>query len=72
MAAEGSLKGIRACPTPRSSPVTSSADPASCVLDASLTQAHGDMVKVFGWYDNEWGHRNRLLGLTEYVVTRFA
>ncbi|MER6918162.1 hypothetical protein ABT314_03770 [Streptomyces spiralis] len=52
--------------------MTSSADPASCVLDASLTQAHGDMVKVFGWYDNEWGHRNRLLGLTEYVVTRFA
>ncbi len=30
------------------------------------------MVKVFGWYDNEWGCRNRLLGLTEYVVTRLA
>ena len=28
-------------------------DTASCVLDAPLTQAHGDLVKVFGWYDNE-------------------
>jgi glyceraldehyde 3-phosphate dehydrogenase len=28
-------------------------DPASCVFDAGLTQAHGNLVKVFGWYDNE-------------------
>ena len=43
-------------------------DPASCVFDASLTQADGTMVKVFGWYDNEWGYTNRLVDLTE----RFA
>lgn len=45
-------------------------DPASGVLDAPLTQAHGDLVKVFGWYDDEWGYTNRLLGLTSYGATR--
>lgn len=45
-------------------------DPASCVFDPALTQAHGDLVKVFGWYDNEWGYTNRLLDLTVYVAER--
>ncbi|KOT51364.1 MULTISPECIES: type I glyceraldehyde-3-phosphate dehydrogenase [Streptomyces] len=45
-------------------------DPASCVVDAGLTQAHGDLAKVFGWYDNEWGYSNRLLDLTEHVGAR--
>ncbi len=40
---------------------------ASCVFDASLTMAHGRMVKVFGWYDNEWGYANRLAELTAKV-----
>jgi glyceraldehyde 3-phosphate dehydrogenase len=39
-------------------------DPASCVFDAGLTQASGTLVKVFGWYDNEWGYTNRLIDLT--------
>jgi|SRR6266536_682543 glyceraldehyde 3-phosphate dehydrogenase len=43
-------------------------DPASCVFDASLTQATGQLVKVFGWYDNEWGYTNRLVDLS----VRFA
>jgi len=43
-------------------------DPASCVFDSRLTQAQGRMVKVFGWYDNEWGYTNRLVDLT----TQFA
>ncbi len=36
-------------------------DPASCVFDAPLTQVDGDLVKVFGWYDNEWGYASRLV-----------
>ena len=28
---------------------------ASCIFDATLTQASGDLAKVFGWYDTEWG-----------------
>jgi glyceraldehyde 3-phosphate dehydrogenase len=42
-------------------------DPASCVLDAALTQADGDLVKVFGWYDNEWGYTSRLADLAQFV-----
>jgi glyceraldehyde 3-phosphate dehydrogenase len=45
-------------------------DPASCVFDAGLTQANGYLVKVFGWYDNEWGYTNRLLDLTEMFARR--
>jgi glyceraldehyde 3-phosphate dehydrogenase len=39
-------------------------DPASCVFDASLTQAHRTLVKVLGWYDNEWGYTSRLVDLS--------
>jgi glyceraldehyde 3-phosphate dehydrogenase len=45
-------------------------DPHSCVLDASLTQANGNLAKVFGWYDNEWGYTNRLADLTLLVARR--
>jgi glyceraldehyde 3-phosphate dehydrogenase len=42
-------------------------DPHSCVFDAGLTMALGNLVKVVGWYDNEWGYSNRLVELTELV-----
>ena len=42
-------------------------DSASCVFDSSLTQASGRLVKVFGWYDNEWGYTARLVDLTRLV-----
>ena len=41
---------------------------ASCVFDSSLTQAAGRFVKVFGWYDNEWGYTARLVDLTRLVA----
>ena len=41
--------------------------PASCVFDAGLTMAMGDLVKVNGWYDNEWGYSNRLVEIAMIV-----
>jgi glyceraldehyde 3-phosphate dehydrogenase len=37
--------------------------PYSCIFDSELTMANGTMVKVFGWYDNEWGYSCRLVDL---------
>ena len=45
-------------------------DSASCVFDSPLTQASGTLVKVFGWYDNEWGYTCRLADLTGLVGAR--
>jgi glyceraldehyde 3-phosphate dehydrogenase len=69
-AAENDLAGILRVTT---DPIVSRdvvGDPASCVLDATQTQASGELVKVFGWYDNEWGYSSRLADLTEYIGRR--
>jgi glyceraldehyde 3-phosphate dehydrogenase len=49
--------------------------PASCIFDSELTMVQPidgatTLVKVFGWYDNEWGYSNRLVDLTVLVGTR--
>ncbi len=43
-------------------------DSASCVFDSTLTQANGELVKVFGWYDNEWGYTCRLVDVARFVA----
>ena len=66
--AQGSLAGKLRYTT---EPIVSSdviGDQASCVFDSSLTQASGRFVKVFGWYDNEWGYTCRLADLTRLVA----
>jgi glyceraldehyde 3-phosphate dehydrogenase len=35
----------------------------SCILDSDLTMVNGNVVKIFGWYDNEWGYSCRLVDL---------
>jgi glyceraldehyde 3-phosphate dehydrogenase len=66
-AAEGPLKGYlkySEAPLVSTDIVT---DPASCIFDAPLTKVSGDLVKVIGWYDNEWGYSNRLVDLVGLV-----
>jgi glyceraldehyde 3-phosphate dehydrogenase len=45
-------------------------DRASCVFDSPLTQASGDLVKIFGWYDNELGYTSRLIDLAAIIAAR--
>jgi glyceraldehyde 3-phosphate dehydrogenase len=66
-AAGGSLSGVLHYST---DPLVSRdivGDPASCVFDSGLTQAAGNLVKIFGWYDNEWGYTSRLADLAAIV-----
>ncbi|MGH2591179.1 MAG: type I glyceraldehyde-3-phosphate dehydrogenase [Actinomycetota bacterium] len=42
--------------------------PASCTFDSLSTMAMGNVAKVIGWYDNEWGYSNRLVDLAEKVA----
>jgi glyceraldehyde 3-phosphate dehydrogenase len=71
-AAEGPLKGVLEytdVPIVSSDIVT---NPHSCVFDSDLTMSLGNLVKVLGWYDNEWGYSNRLVDLTAYVGGKIA
>ena len=43
--------------------------PASCTFDALSTMVMGDVVKIIGWYDNEWGYSCRLADLVELVAS---
>jgi glyceraldehyde 3-phosphate dehydrogenase len=68
-AADGPLKGVLAY---TDAPIVSSDivhDPHSCIFDSGLTLSMGSLVKVLGWYDNEWGYSNRLVDLTTYLAT---
>jgi glyceraldehyde 3-phosphate dehydrogenase len=42
--------------------------PYSCLFDAGLTQVNGNLVKIVGWYDNEYGYATRLAELVEKVA----
>ncbi|RDI34301.1 type I glyceraldehyde-3-phosphate dehydrogenase [Lentzea flaviverrucosa] len=67
-AASQHLKGILRYTT---DPVVSRdiiGDPASCVFDSSLTKVQGHVVKVMGWYDNEWGYASRTVDLADRIA----
>src|SRR6185503_18189780 len=69
-AADGPLKGYLEY---ADAPIVSSdivTDPASCIYDSGLTKVIGNLVKVVGWYDNEWGYSNRLVDLTALVASK--
>ena len=67
-AAEGPLKGILMY---TEDPIVSSdivGDKHSCIFDADVTSAKGNLVKVLGWYDNEAGYSARLANLVERLA----
>lgn len=69
-AAEGPLKGILAYTEDEIVLQDIVMDPHSSIVDAKLTKALGNLVKVFAWYDNEWGYSNRVADLVEMVLRK--
>lgn len=62
-AAEGPLKGILEY---SDEPLVSTdivGNPASCIFDSELTTVNGNLAKIVGWYDNEWGYSSRVAEL---------
>jgi glyceraldehyde 3-phosphate dehydrogenase len=43
-------------------------NPHSCIFDSLMTMSHGTTVKVFGWYDNEWGYSCRLVDIVAKLL----
>ena len=67
-AAEGPMKGIVEY---TEDPIVSTdivGNPHSCIFDSDQTLVNGTLVKVVGWYDNEWGYSNR----TADLITRLG
>ncbi|MER3536682.1 MAG: type I glyceraldehyde-3-phosphate dehydrogenase [Thermus sp.] len=69
-AAEGALKGILAYTEDEIVLQDIVMDPHSSIVDGKLTKAIGNLVKVFAWYDNEWGYSNRVADLVELVLKK--
>jgi glyceraldehyde 3-phosphate dehydrogenase len=44
----------------------------SCIFDGELTMVNGTLVKVFGWYDNEWGYSCRLVDVVDHMARKLA
>jgi glyceraldehyde 3-phosphate dehydrogenase len=70
-AAEGELRGILAYSDEPLVSVDFNGNPHSSILDAPLTKVLGKrLVKIFSWYDNEWGYSNRLADVTAFVASK--
>ncbi|MCL1911067.1 MAG: type I glyceraldehyde-3-phosphate dehydrogenase [Leptospirales bacterium] len=69
-AAEGELKGILAFTEEELVSVDFTGNPHSSIVDASLTKVIGSrLVKVFSWYDNEWGYSLRVADLAKFIMS---
>jgi glyceraldehyde 3-phosphate dehydrogenase len=70
-AAEGELRGILAYSDEPLVSVDFNGNPHSSIFDAPLTKVLGKrLVKIFSWYDNEWGYSNRLADVTAFVASK--
>jgi glyceraldehyde 3-phosphate dehydrogenase len=70
-AAEGPLKGILAYSDSPAVSVDFNGNSASSIFDAPLTKVLDKrLVKIFSWYDNEWGYSNRLADVTAFVASK--
>jgi len=66
-AAAGELKGILEYSDEPLVSIDIVGNPHSCIFDSESTHVLGNMVKIIGWYDNEFGYSNRLVDLVEKI-----
>jgi len=67
-AADGPMKGILQYTEDEIVSSDIIGNPHSCIFDSKLTMAMGSTVKVFGWYDNEWGFSCRVIDLLKKIA----
>ncbi len=67
-ASQNGLNGIMGVEKEKLVSMDFKGDPKSSIVDLSLTMVNENLVKVVGWYDNEWGYANRLVEMAEYIT----
>src|SRR5947207_3868207 len=69
-AAEGKLKGVLAYNVEQTVSVDYNGNPHSSIFDSTQTAVadDGKFIKVFSWYDNEWGFSNRMVDVGQFVA----
>jgi glyceraldehyde 3-phosphate dehydrogenase len=69
-AAQGALKGILEYTDEPIVSIDIVGNTHSCIFDAQMTASMGTLVKVVGWYDNEYGYSNRIADLIVKVINK--
>jgi glyceraldehyde 3-phosphate dehydrogenase len=70
-AAEGPMKGVLAYDTEPTVSIDYNDNPHSSIFDSTLTQLlDGTFLKVFAWYDNEWGYSNRMVDVARLLASK--
>ena len=70
-AAEGPMKGVLQYDTEQTVSIDYNDNPHSSIFDSTQTQIiDGNFVKVFAWYDNEWGYSNRMVDVAKFLISK--
>jgi glyceraldehyde 3-phosphate dehydrogenase len=69
-AVQGMMKDILAVSNENLVSMDFKGDAHSATVDLPLTMANGNLIKVVGWYDNEWGYSNRFVEMAEYISNK--
>ena len=68
-AAEGELNGVLEYSDEPLVSIDIIHNPHSCIFDSGMTKVMGNMVKIVGWYDNEWGYSNRTVDMIKRLMS---
>jgi len=70
-AAEGPMKGVQQYDTEQTVSVDYNDNPHSSIFDSTQTQLiDGNFLKVFAWYDNEWGYSSRMVDVAKFLISK--